>query len=194
MPRKLSRTTRLVTTAGVAAVAALAAPAAASAAECPVQPTTQAFAAYGDPNQYFAAPGGTFDSLDSWNRIRSPQLTGGFNLLELTSESDAVALKSGEGVSSVSFCVDRTMPHLRFVANHDGGGQLDVTVTTRYNGGSDSNSGSIAPDSHRLWAPSQFVDLKTSAIPEGEQGTTTVTFRSQGDWRVDDVAIDPYRR
>jgi hypothetical protein len=194
MPRKLSRGTRLLTTAGLAAVAALAAPAAASAAECPVQPTTQAFAAYGDTNSYFAAPGGTFESLDSWAKLRTPELVTGFNLFASAPDSKAVELKSGEGITSVSFCVDRTMPHLRFMADHHRGGQLEVTVTTRYNGSSDSSGGSVSPDAHRSWTPSQFLDLKTSAIPTGEQGVATVSFRSDGDWRVDDVAVDPYRR
>jgi hypothetical protein len=194
MPRKLSRGTRLLTTAGIAAVAALAAPAAASAAECAPQPTTKAFAAYGYVNDYFAAPGGTFESLTGWTRIRYPDLESGFNLLSLVSGSRSVELDEGDGVTSVSFCVDRTMPHLRFMANHDDEGQLDVTVTTSYGGSTDSSSMSVSPDAHRTWAPSQFIELKTSAIPAGEQGTATVSFRSQGDWRVDDVAIDPYRR
>ena len=194
MPRKLSRGTRLVSTAGVAAIAALALPAAASAAECPVVPTTKAFAAYGDLNEYFAAPGGTFDSLNSWTRLRTPDLVPGFNLLSPGPGSRAVLLRRDEGVTSVSFCVDRTMPHLRFAANNDGGGQLDVTVSTQYGGSSDSSSGGVSPDAHRNWAPSEYIPLKTGSIPAGEQGVATVSFRSQGDWRVDDVAIDPYRR
>jgi hypothetical protein len=194
MPRKLSRGTRLLTVAGTAAVAALALPGAAMAAECAVQPTTKAFAAYGDANDYFAAPGGRFEAFDNWSLRGSPDLLGGFNLLETASTSRAAGLGSGEGVTSVSFCVDRTMPHLRFSAKYDGGGQLDVTVTTRYGGSSDSSGGSVSPDDHRGWAPSRFIELKTGAIPAGEQGVATVAFRSQGSWRVDDVAIDPYRR
>jgi hypothetical protein len=194
MPRKLSRGMRLLTTAGAAVAAALTLPAAALAEECPPQPTTQAFAAYGDANQYFAAPGGAFESLDNWSLRGSPDLVSGFDLLEPTGATGAAGLGNGEGVTSVSFCVDRTMPHLRFNANHDGGGQLDVTVTTRHGGSNDSSSGSVSPDSHRWWAPSSYIELKTGSIPAGEQGVATVTFRSQGWWRIDDVAVDPYRR
>ena len=194
MPRKLSRGRRLGTTAGVATIAALALPGAAQAAECAPQPTKQTFAAYGDTNQYFAAPGGTFESLGGWDQRGTPTLIGGFNLLGVLDPSKAADLGSGDGVKSVSFCVDRTMPHLRFTAKYDGGGQLDVNVTTRYNGGSDSNSGSVSPDEHRGWTPSRPIDLKTASIPAGEQGVATVSFRSQGAWRVDDVSIDPYRR
>jgi hypothetical protein len=180
-------------TAGTALAAALAAPGVAAAAECPVQPTTAAFAAYGDTNQYFAAPGGTFESFAGWTTRGTPELTGGFNLIDL-GVSRAAELTYGEGVTSVSFCVDRTMPHMRFNAKHDGGGQMDVTVTTRYDGGSDSSTGSVSPDAHRGWTPSSYIALKSDAIPAGESGVATVSFRSQGTWRVDDVAIDPYRR
>ena len=194
MPRKLSRGTRLLTTAGIAAVAALAAPAAASAAECPVVPTTPAFAGFGDANQYFAAPGGTFESLNGWSRIRTPELTDGFNLLASRARVACGRARSGEGVTSTSFCVDATMPHLRFVANHDGGGQLDVTVTTQYGGSTDSSGGSVSSDDHRYWTPSPSSRSRPARIPAGEQGVATVSFRSQGNWRVDDVAVDPYRR
>ena len=194
MPRKLSRGTRLLSAAGAAAVAALALPGTALAEECAPQPTTTAFAAYGDANQYFAAPGGAFESFGNWSLRGTPDLLGGFNLLDPLNTTRAAGLGNGEGVTSVSFCVDRTMPHLRFAAKYDGGGQMDVLVTTRYNGSSDSSSGSVSPDAHRGWAPSQNIELKTSAIPAGAQGVATVSFRSQGYWRIDDVAIDPYRR
>ena len=61
-------------------------------------------------------------------------------------------------------------------------------------GSSDTSGGSIAPDDHRAWAPSRYVELKTESIPAGESRTATVQFRSQGDWLIDDVYIDPYRR
>jgi len=197
MPRRLGRRQRLITTAGVAVLAALALPGAAQAAECPQVPTTQAFAAYGDTNAYFAAPGGTFNGFASWTKQGRADLVGGFNLLDATPGplgSEAAGLDNGEGVTSTSFCVDRTMPHLRFVARYESGGQLDVLATTRYNGSSDSNSGSISPDDHRGWQPSRYIELKTGSIPYGESATATVTFKSQGKWRVDDVAVDPYRR
>jgi hypothetical protein len=195
MPRKLSRCQRLLTTAGVAVAALAAMPGAAMAAECTPASTTQAFAAFGDTNQYFMAPSGAFDSLDGWSRRGTPELVKEFNLLGLDLETRAVDIDSGDGVTSASFCVDATMPHLRFTAKVGrGGGQLDVTVTTTYNGSSNSSGGSISPDAHKSWAPSRNVDLNTKDIPAGESGMATVSFLSQGDWKVDDVYIDPYRR
>jgi hypothetical protein len=197
MPRKLSRGKRLVTTAGIAAVAALALPGAAMAAECPVQPTTAAFSAHGDDNHYFLAPGGAFESLSQWDTRGRVSLLSGLNLLGLAAGTRSAELEQGEGVTSATFCVDRTMPHLRFSAKADGSGQLDVTVWTRDHDDDDdwnSSGGSVSSDDHRSWAPSRYVALNTSSIPAGESTQAVVQFRSQGDWVLDDVYIDPYRR
>jgi hypothetical protein len=194
VPRKLSRIQRLLTTAGLAVVAAAALPGSAQAADCPVSPTTRAFEGYGDANSYFLAPGGAFGSLEEWSRRGWPTLVSGIDLLGLSPESRSADLDYNEGVTSVSFCVDSTMPHLRFNARYIRGGQLDVTVQTVHGTSTNTNSGSIAPDDHRAWAPSRNVGLGTAGIPAGESGTATVSFRSQGDWQLDDVYIDPYRR
>jgi hypothetical protein len=192
VPRKLSRMQRLLTGIGGALCALVLVPSAASAAECPVPVTTQAFAAFGDPNQYALAPGGDFETL-SWASVGAVTLTTEDDPFALAPGELAVELdRPGEAVVSSSFCVDRTMPHLRFVAK--GRDQLDVTVAVNYRGSTDTSSGSIPPDEHRSWEPSRFIELKTESIPAGEHATAKVTFRSKGRWLIDNVFLDPYRR
>jgi hypothetical protein len=191
MPRKLSRLPRLLLTIGGAMCAAVAMPGTALAAECPVQPTTQAFAQFGDANAYYLAPGGAFETL-SWSRTGAVSLSTQDDPFALAAGSYSVRMERGEAVRSMPICVDRTMPHLRFVAL--GSGQLDVEVRVTHNGSTNSSSGSVSDADHRLWAPSRFVSLNTEAIPVGESASATITFRSQGGWRVDNVFIDPYRR
>jgi hypothetical protein len=192
VPRKLSRMTRLLTGIGGALCALVVAPSAASAAECPVPVTTQAFAAFGDPNQYVLAPGGDFETL-SWAKVGAVTLSYEDDPYRLAPGAFAVDLnRAGESVTSASFCVDHTMPHLRFVAR--GAEQLDVTVAVTYNGSTDTSNGSISPDEHRWWAPSRFIELKTGSIPAGESATARITFRSNGRWLIDNVFLDPYRR
>lgn len=192
MPRKLSRAQRLVATIGGAVCIAGALPGAALAAECPVQPTSKAFAQFGDTNDYYLAPGGAFESL-TWSSVGSVDLSFDNDPFELAPGVLSARLDNGESVST-SFCVDRTMPHLRLVAKRIDG-QLDVTVRTAYNGSTDSSSGSLDNSYHeRSWGPSSYVPLKTDAIPVGESGTATITFRSQGAWRIDNVFVDPFRR
>jgi hypothetical protein len=197
MPRKLS-TPRLLAAIGGAVCALAAAPGAALAAECPIPPTKQAFAQFGDTNSYVLAPGGDFesgaDSLYSrltggveFASVNEPfQLAPGHNALELN--------KNGESLTSKTFCVDRTMPHMRFVAKGTGQ-QLDVTVEVRLpNGTTDTSNGNLNPNDHASWAPSRYVDLKTGAIPVGQSATAKVTFRTSGTWLIDSVFLDPYRR
>ncbi len=59
---------------------------------------------------------------------------------------------------------------------------------------SDASSGSVSASDPVTWAPSRLVDLKTAGLEPDETGYVDVTFRRQGDWRVDDVFIDPYKR
>ena len=68
MPRKLSRAQRLLATIGGAVCIAGALPGAAMAAECAVQPTSKAFAQFGDQNDYYLAPGGAFETL-TWASV-----------------------------------------------------------------------------------------------------------------------------
>lgn len=192
MPRKLSRAQRLVATIGGAVCIAGALPGAALAAECPVQPTSKAFAQFGDTNDYYLAPGGAFESL-TWSSVGSVDLSFDNDPFELAPGVLSARLDSGESVST-SFCVDRTMPHLRLVAKRIDG-QLDVTVRTAYNGSTDSSSGSLDNSYHeKSWGPSAYIPLKSADIPVGESGTATITFRSQGAWRIDNVFVDPFRR
>jgi hypothetical protein len=194
MPKRIGRVKRLLISAALAVTAMAALPSGAMAAECPLTPTTQAFAAFGDANQYFLAPGGDFDSLKDWTVRGKAALVEDVNPLKLSANRRSVHLETGESVTSVSFCVDSTMPHLRFTAKAAGSGQLDVTVQTQVGRSTDSSGGSVSPDDHRSWHASRYVELKTDGIRDGRSGTATVTFRSQGDWHVDDVFVDPYRK
>jgi hypothetical protein len=193
VPRKLSRMQRLVAGIGGALCAFAAVPGAALAAECPVPTTAPVFAEFGDHNQYVLAPGGDFEGPLNWLKFGRVELEHVNDPFELAPGHHSLELdRSGEMVTSTSFCVDRTMPHMRFVAK--GYGQLDVIVSVNYQGSSDSSSGSISPDDHRTWQPSRFVNLKTSSIPAGESATAKVTFKSNGSWLIDNLFLDPYRR
>src|SRR5687767_382167 len=149
VPRKLSRMQRLLTGIGGALCALVVAPAAASAAECPVPATTQAFAQFGDANQYVLAPGGDFETL-SWVKVGRVSLSSEYDPFQLAPGLHSLKLdRAGETVTSASFCVDRTMPHLRFVAK--GTEQLDVTVAVTSGASIDTSSGSISPADHAAW-------------------------------------------
>ena len=193
MPRKLSRMKRLLTSGGLVVAAFAAAPSAASAAECEYGPTSRVFAQFGDGADYYLAPGGDFESL-AWTSWGRPSLVFGSNPYALAGGIRSLRLDDGEAVRSPRLCVTRDTPHVRFLAKADDG-QLDVEVRVYRNGRvTDSSSGSLSPSDHRRWAPSRNIDLKVDDLRRGETGEVTVSFRSQGEWLIDDVYVDPYRR
>ena len=57
-----------------------------------------------------------------------------------------------------------------------------------------TNTSTTVLNQEDVWAPSPNVGLHTGVIPAGERGTSTVTLRSTGLWRVDNFFVDPYRR
>ncbi len=192
MPRKLSRAQRLLATIGGAVCLAGALPGAAMAAECAVQPTSKAFAQFGDQNDYYLAPGGAFETL-TWASVGYVDLSLDNDPFQLAPGIRSAKLHANESVSA-SFCVDRTMPHLRFVAKGSYG-QLEVTVRTTTDGATNASTTTLSNADHDdVWAPSANVGLHTGGIPAGGRGTTTITLRSTGLWRVDNVFVDPYRR
>jgi hypothetical protein len=192
VPRKLSRMKRLLTSGGVVVAAFAAAPATA-AASCEYGPLSTAFAPFGDSADYYLAPGGDFESL-SWTSWGGARLVTGVNPSPLAGGTRSLELTEHEGARSPLLCVSRDTPHLRFMAKGDDG-QLEVEVRVYRNGRvTDSSSGSVSTSDHRRWAPSRNIDLKVDALGHGEAGAVTVTFRSDGDWLIDDVFIDPYRR
>jgi hypothetical protein len=91
--------------------------------------------------------------------------------------------------------VTRNEPYPRFVAKAVGSGQLDVEVRLYDATGqvTDSSSGSVSPSDHNGWQPSKPIFLKTDKLAAGQAGYVDVSFKSQGDWTIDDVFVDPYR-
>jgi hypothetical protein len=191
------RLTRLA--AAIAAAAALlpGTPAAAATPGCATGPTSKAFSRFGDLGDYFLAPNGGFEQALTWSRSGSVSRVAGsepFNLAGAGHSSSLRLLKDGS-VTTPMLCVSPELPHLRFVAKSSGSGQLDVEVRFYENGKvTDSSSGSISPSDHALWAPSRAVLLKVDKLKPGQTGSVTVTFKSQGDWLVDDVFVDPLKR
>src|SRR4051812_8451531 len=103
----------------------------ASAPSCDNGATEQAFAQWGDGNQYFLAPGGNFEgSLDGWNTGRSsvvsdqePWKVHGDN------GSKALRIPAGSSVTTSTLCVGTDDPTMRFFAHRSGGGLLAATST-----------------------------------------------------------------
>jgi hypothetical protein len=195
--RKFSR---LLPVGAVAALALVAAPAASAATTnpCGTQITAPVFAQFGDLADYYLAPGGSFEgSTIPWAKSGAASLAAGNEPWYLAGATNrqALRLQKDAKVTTPKLCVTRNEPYLRFVAKAVGSGQLDVEVRLYDANGqvTDSSSGGVSPSDHNGWRPSKLIFLKTDKLAAGQAGYIDVSFKSQGDWTIDDVFVDPYR-
>ena len=100
-------------------------------ASCPTQPVSNPFSQWGDNNNYFLAPGGSFEGTTDqvgWT-LSGASLTQGNEPFYVDSSSDSQSLTISGGGSAISpfFCVDNTMGSFRFFAQQiEAGGGLHV--------------------------------------------------------------------
>ena len=198
MPPRTPRLALLMTTA-VLALAAL--PSAAAAAECPAEPATTAFARFGDPALYALVPGGSFEGALTWAAFGDAALVGRNEPFFLSGPgTSSVRLRGKGSIVSPVVCVDALRPTLRFVARAlDDDSRLVLEVLWNDAGVHKRSVLEEHPsDLWRQWAPSKVVPLGT-ALPTGAGEVHDVRLRfslkdGDGEWLVDDVFIDPYRR
>lgn len=195
---------------GVAALAflgLLAAPGAAFAsssilASCPTQPVSTPFSQWGDANDYFLAPGGSFEGTADqvgWT-LSNATLTSGNEPFYVNDSGDSQSLTIAGGGSATSpyFCVDNTMGSLRFFAQQvSAGAGLHVQALVQT-----SNGVSTVPLAHLFdgsmptWAPTNPITGNSSGLPDGQMLSVALQFTvrsSAASWQIDDVYVDPYR-
>lgn len=206
MPRKLSRPNwvRAMSVAGAAgAVGAMTLGGGiASATEACVSPVSKkAFAHFGDTASYFLAPGGAFEGPLTWAHNASAAIVAGNEpfMLNAPTDDQSLRLRPGGTVTTPLMCITPETPHLRFVAKALDSRPLNVRV--RFYGRTDDDwevtdvtRGSVSAAGHGQWAPSRNIDLMTHMLAPGTVGYVDVKFKSQGDWQIDDVFVDPFAR
>ncbi len=193
--------------AALAVMGSLAIPAGAFAsnsilATCQTPPISNPFSQWGDSNDYFLAPGGSFEGTADqvgWT-LSNATLTSGNEPFGVNDPGDSQSLTIAGGGSATSpfFCVDNTMSSLRFFAQQVSAGaglRAQALVQT-------SNGVTTVPLAHLLdgstpnWAPSDPVVANTSGLPDGQTLQVALQFTvraSAASWQIDDVYVDPYR-
>lgn len=194
-----------------AAVIVLLVPAALANAACPVQPTTKAFAKFGDQADYSQIPGGSFENGGAgWTFISSKVAFGndGYGILP-GNRSAALGGGLAAGLStaiSPRFCIDKTHPYFRFMFRPMAAlGALATFVIYRDQSGklvraligSKVNT-TLMPG---YWRPSGLNPLTVNIPLLEADGTATVqlaftsAFSFNGpSYYIDNILVDPYRR
>jgi hypothetical protein len=191
-------------TALLSAVAVFVVPAAAQAA-CQSTPTTKAFQAFGDSNDYSLVPNGGFEfGAGGWSLSRAGVSAGNEQWsVRAPGDSKSLAIDAGGTAVSPTVCIDINRPTYRFFARRTSGtwGVLNLRVRWQDSSGRtnettiaalDSSSGTawrVSPALNiasllGLWNADQDVSVQLVFDPEN----------SGGSWAIDDVYVDPYGR
>lgn len=178
-------------------------PAAARAA-CPVLPTSQPFRPWDDFNDYSVLLGGSFESgAPAWWLSRAAVVDGneGF-YVRSSSDTKSLAIDSGGSATSPAFCVGNEHPIFRFFARQTSGNWAVLRVSLRWSDGGLLRAQTVGTlrgsGGYTTWKPSPMLPLATTlSLLEGETTSVRLAFDPDnygGDWAIDDVYIDPYRR
>lgn len=175
---------------------------AAFASPCGHQATSTPFAQFGDTNSYFLVPGGDFESttaetgwtLDnaSLTTADSPAAAG------IGTEDQSLLIDGGGTAVSPVFCLDSTMPTIRFLAKQPTTG-ADLRVDGLVTMGRRTFTVPIAtiPDgTASAWGPVATIKLPDLLLPKWIRIPVRLELSvapGSGSWQVGDVYVDPYR-
>jgi hypothetical protein len=188
----------------VAAPSAQAGPLVASAGNCDAQELSQPFMPWADPASYTLAPDGGFEEAgSSWSLSGGAAVVSGNESYNVRNAGDARSLKlpSGSSATSATMCVGLEHPTLRLFARNTGSPLSALKVEVHF----EDAVGNV----HSLpigvvgagssWQPTQpmLVTANLLALLPGEKTPVAFEFTPVGlggNWRIDDVYVDPYRR
>lgn len=172
---------------------------------CTSPQLVQAFSVFGDTRDYVLAPGGSFEakSLDGW-QVQRAKTSGDGSPLEVSGQDNERSLKIPAGGSAISpaMCVDLHYPTFRLMARaaREGGLQVDVI----YPDSADPvfhPVGQLAGGRDDDWRATDDMPV----FPErggADPGMRRVALRftsvavnggDAGEWKIDDLYVDPRR-
>ena len=189
-------------TALLSAVAVFVVPAAAQAA-CQSTPTTKAFQAFGDSNDYSLVPNGGFEpGAGGWS-LSGARVAAGNESWSVRGAGDSKSLAIDAGGTAVSptVCVDLSRPTIRFFARRTSGswGVLNVRVRWQDQSGRTNETTVSSLDLGTGWnaAPALNIARLLPLWNDDQDYSVQLVFDPEnygGSWAIDDVYVDPYGR
>lgn len=188
----------------LAPAAAQAGPLVASAPNCDEQTLSQPFLPWVDPAHYTLAPNGGFEQGSSKWSLTGDASVGSGNESYYVRDSDdskSLGLPAGSSATSDTVCVGIEHPTLRLFARNTGSELSTLRVDVLFEDAAGNvNSAPIGMlTAGESWQPTAVMPLVVNLLPllPGESTPVAFEFTPQGDggdWRIDDVYVDPLRR
>jgi hypothetical protein len=175
-----------------------------SAQACSYSGAKTVFSPWGDQHNYVLAPDGGFEAGGAgWQLNHGAAVVEGNESYHLNGAGDSKSLSLPAGSSAVSpaVCMAIDTPSFRLVARNSGdpSSQLRVEAVYKLLGlVRTRTAGTLSAGS--AWAPTQSVStVLTLSTLVGTLIPSAIEIRftpldSSGQWQVDDVYIDPFRR
>ncbi len=203
-----TRAAAFLATLSTCAVALVAVPAAQAnvlsllPSSCSGEVNNQVFSQFGDNNWYTAVPGGDFEPGGaSWLKSGGAAPVAGNESFNVGGPSDSTSLSLPDGSSATgpAVCASIYKPTLRFFARNTGSASSRLNVDVYYpgllGGVRSARVGSITAGSD--WNPTGEQQLTvTNLLSTLSLSRTVIAFRfspadNNGEWRIDDVYVDP---
>ena len=182
------------------ALAILALPGPAHAAGCDEQPLDRTFRPWLDPAWYAQAPNGGFESgASGWTLERGAAVVEGNEpfLVGGSGDASSLALPPDSSATSAPVCIGVEHPTIRFFARNTGdpASPLTVSVVFRDPLGLRSTLPVGVVLAGDEWAPTPVVPVVVNLLSLlGEQDVAFRFSAAGGDWTIDDVYVDPYKK
>jgi hypothetical protein len=172
-----------------------------SADTCASETLERPFLRWGDGMSYVLAPDGTVEAGTGWHGAGAEPVAGNEPYyVHAPGERSSLALPPGTSATTAPMCVGIEHPTLRFFARNAGSPLSTLLVAVRFQ--------DVLGLRHTLpigallagpdWAPTPPFLVVANLLPllPGERTPVQFVFTpvGPGDWRIDDVYVDPYRK
>ena len=160
------------------------------------------FKPWADFAYYALVREGTFERLTAW-RLADAVRTLDNETFHVNGDRDrwSLSLPPGSSATSPSMCVGVEHPVIRFFARNPGAATSTLRVHVLYEDATGSSRSALIAElaAGGTWAPTPQIVLVANgfALSSGNQADIRLRFSptgSSGDWRIDGVHVDPYRK
>jgi hypothetical protein len=173
----------------------------ASVAGCAPVPTIQPFSPWQDLGDYFLAPdGGLENGGAGWDLNAGASVVAGNEPYQAAGAGDqlSLSLASDGSPTTAPVCIGVEHRTMRFFARTTGASVLHVDAVYANHTSRERSVRLATIAGGSSWAPTPIVPMLVNEIAPDYANALPVslrfTVRGSGNWQIDDVFVDPYRR